>query len=301
MEKEFENLNQPKKSGNSALKAIIVVLSLLLLGSGGFNYKLMTDHKQVVSLLSTEKDSLANDLKAKIAEYDLMIADNTALKDELQAEQSKMVQLLEELEKSKGDAASMAKYKGAFFKLKSDMDNLVAENQLIKQQNITLTLNLDSTKIVLNDFKKANDTLAEKNKGLSATVEKAAKLSVLNLKVLAVRQKSSGKQIETDKASKTNKLKVSFLIAENVIAKSGDTDYYIQIIDNTGNILGDKVTLPVGDKSLTYSFKTTVEYENETVKVDEELTGKEFSKGTYYVNVFDKSMISVSQTSFSLK
>ena len=298
MENELENT---KKSGKSSLKAIVVVLSLLLLGSGGYIYKLISDNNQTVNSLTTEKNTLASELKAKIAEYDVMIADNTALKEEIQAEQSKMVQLLEELEKSKGDVASMTKFKSAYFKLKAEMDNLVAENKLLKEQNVTLTSSLDSTKVVLNETQKVNDTLAAKNKGLSETVEKAAKLSVLNLKVYAVKQKGSGKQIETDKASRANKLKISFLIAENIIAKSGDRDYYVQIMDNTGNILGDKITVPVGTKSLTYSFKTTVEFENETVKVDEELSGKDFAKGTYYVNVYDKNMVSVSQTSFSLK
>ena len=298
MENELENT---KKSGKSSLKAIVVVLSLLLLGSGGYIYKLISDNNQTVNSLTTEKNTLASELKAKIAEYDVMIADNTALKEEIQAEQSKMVQLLEELEKSKGDVASMTKFKSAYFKLKAEMDNLVAENKLLKEQNVTLTSSLDSTKVVLNETQKVNDTLAAKNKGLSETVEKAAKLSVLNLKVYAVKQKGSGKQVETDKASRANKLKISFLIAENIVAKSGDRDYYVQIMDNTGNILGDKITVPVGTKSLTYSFKTTVEFENETVKVDEELSGKDFAKGTYYVNVYDKNMVSVSQTSFSLK
>ncbi len=298
MENELENT---KKSGKSSLKAIVVVLSLLLLGSGGYIYKLISDNNQTVNSLTTEKNTLASELKAKIAEYDVMIADNTALKEEIQAEQSKMVQLLEELEKSKGDVASMTKFKSAYFKLKAEMDNLVAENKLLKEQNVTLTSNLDSTKVVLNETQRVNDTLAAKNKGLSETVEKAAKLTVLNLKVYAVKQKGSGKQVETDKASRANKLKISFLIAENIIAKSGDRDYYVQIMDNTGNILGDKITVPVGTKSLTYSFKTTVEFENETVKVDEELSGKDFAKGTYYVNVYDKNMVSVSQTSFSLK
>ena len=44
-----------------------------------------------------------------------MIADNTVLKEELQAEQAKMVELLEQVEKSKGDAAAMAKYKMNIF------------------------------------------------------------------------------------------------------------------------------------------------------------------------------------------
>jgi hypothetical protein len=124
---------------------------------------------------------------------------------------------------------------------------------------------------------------------------------VLNLKVLAVKQKSSGKQIETDKAGRADKLKVSFLIAENQIAKTGAREYYVQIIDSKSNILGEKKTIPTGDKTLTYSFVSTVKYENKTVQVNEEVSGKDFAKGTYFVNVFDKNAELVSKTSFELK
>lgn len=289
------------KSNNSGLKAAVVVLALLLLGSIAYIYKLSTDSKETVNALTTEKETLAEELKAKIAEYDVMIADNTALKDELQSEQAKMVELLDQVEKSKGDAAAMAKYKASYFKLKGEMDNLIAENKLLKEENVTLTSSLDSTKVVLDDAKKFNDTLLVQNEGLTKTVEKGSKLAVLNLKVLAVKERSSGKQIETDKAGRADKLKVSFLIAENQIAKTGNREYYVQIIDSKNNILGEKKTIPAGDKTLTYSFISTVKYQNKTVQVNEEVSGKDFAAGTYFVNVFDKNSELVSKTSFNLR
>ncbi len=289
------------KSNNSGLKAAVVVLALLLLGSIAYIYKLSTDSKETVNALTTEKETLAEELKAKIAEYDVMIADNTALKDELQSEQAKMVELLDQVEKSKGDAAAMAKYKASYFKLKGEMDNLIAENKLLKEENVTLTSSLDSTKVVLDDAKKFNDTLLVQNEGLTKTVEKGSKLAVLNLKVLAVKERNSGKQIETDKAGRADKLKVSFLIAENQIAKTGNREYYVQIIDSKNNILGEKKTIPAGDKTLTYSFISTVKYENKTVQVNEEVSGKDFAAGTYFVNVFDKNSELVSKTSFNLR
>ena len=288
-------------SNNSGLKAAIVVLALLLLGSGAYIYKLTTDNKESVTALTTEKSALSEELKAKIAEYDIMISDNTALKEELQSEQLKMVELLEQVEKSKGDAASMAKYKSSYLKLKGEMDNLVAENKLLKQQNVTLTSSLDSTNVVLNDAKRFTDTLLTQNESLTKTVEKGSKLAVLNLKVLAVKEKSSGKQIETDKARRADKLKVSFLIAENQIAKTGNREYYVQIIDSKSNIIGEKATIPAGDKTLTYSFISTVKYDNKSVQVSEEVSGENFAAGTYFVNVFDKNFELVSKTSFNLR
>jgi len=177
---------------------------------------------------------------------------------------------------------------------------LMTENEGLKKQNTKLTTQRDSTVVVLSESKKTNEVLAGQNEELSKTVEKGSKLTVLNMKTAAYKVRSSGKQIETEKAGRTNMLKISFTIAENQIAKSGDKAYYVQVIDSKSNVLGDKQTANFGDKSLTYSFISNVKYVNKTVQVSQDLPGKSFEKGTYFVNVFDKDEL-VSKTSFTLK
>ena len=162
------------------------------------------------------------------------------------------------------------------------------------------TTNLDSTNVILADSKNYNQVLVGQNEELAKTVEKGSKLAITNLKTGAYKLRSSGKQIATEKASRTDMLKINFTIAENKIAKSGDKVYYVQVIDSKNNVLGDKATANFGDSNLTYSFTTTVKYENKTVEVSEQLKGKDFAKGTYFVNVFDKAEL-VSKTSFSLR
>ena len=291
------------QKSNSSLKAIILVLSLLLLGSLFYIFKLTTDTKTLqteVASTKTEKDNVLKDLQELKATYDAAIAENTSMSDELIAEREKVVGLMAQLEKSKGDAASMAKYKQQFLTLQTKMNSLMQEVEVLKKENTKLTTNLDSTKVVLTDSKNYNQVLVGQNEELSKTVEKGSKLSVLNLKTGTYKLKSSGKQIETDKASRVDILKVSFTIAENSIAKSGDKTYYIQVIDTKSNVLGDKATVNFGSQSLTYSFTTSVKYENKTVQVSQDLPGKNFEKGTYFVNVFDKSEL-VSKSSFTLK
>jgi hypothetical protein len=48
--------------------------------------------------------------------------------------------------------------------------------------------------------------------------------------------------------------KISFTIAENQIAKSGDKVYYVQVIDSKNNVLGDKKIIDFGADTLTYSL-----------------------------------------------
>jgi hypothetical protein len=291
------------QNNHSKLKAIIGILAVLLIGSLIYIFKLTSDSKNLETTVveaKSEKASVLKDLAELKATYEAAIAENTSMSDELIAERDKVVKLMEELKTAKGDAASLRKYKDQYRGLEQKMKNLMEEVTVLKTQNQTLTTNLDSTKVVLEDSKKYNQVLVGQNEELAKTVEKGQKLTVTNLKTGTYKLRSSGKQIQTDKASRTDMLQVSFTIAENKIAKSGDKTYYVQVIDSKNNVLGDKETISFGDTSLTYSFTTTVQYENKTVDVKEQLKGKDFAKGTYFVNVFDKGEL-VSKSSFTLK
>ena len=288
------------KNNNSSLKAVIAVLAVLLIGSLVYIFKLSSDTDVVKTELTTtltEKESVMKDLQELKATYDAAIAENTSMSDELIQERDKVVALMDDLNKSKGD---VSKYRNQVVGMQAKMKTLVAENDELKKQNGVLTVQRDSTIVVLGESKKFNEVLVGQNEELAKTVEKGSKLSILNTKTAAYKMKSSGKQIETDKASRADVLKVSFTIAENQIAKSGDKTYYIQVIDAKNNVLGDKKTESFGDNTLTYSFKKTIQYENKTVQVSEDLPGKDFAKGTYFINVFDNDEL-VSKTSFSLR
>lgn len=295
--------NQENQKSNSSLKAVVIVLALLLVGSLVYIYKLTNDTttlETTVTKTLTEKESVMKDLGELKATYDAAIAENTSMSDELVAEREKIVTLMSNLEKSKGDVNSLKKYRQQYNDLQVKMKSLMQEVEVLKKENQTLNTNLDSTKVVLEESKNYNQTLVGQNEELSKTVEKASKLTVLNLKTAAFKKRSSGKEIATEKASRADILKVTFTIAENQVAKSGDKTYYIQVIDAKNNVLGNKETVTFGSEVLTYSFSTVVQFENKTVQVSEELPGKSFEKGTYFVNVFDKNEL-VSKSSFTLK
>jgi regulator of replication initiation timing len=245
----------------------------------------------------TEKESVMKDLEQLKATYDAAIAENTSMSDELIQERDKVVNLMADLKKSNANVSSFRSQVSA---LQNKMKVLMAENEGLKKENTVLTTQRDSTVVVLNESKKYNEVLVGQNEELSKVVEKGSKLTVLNMKTSAYKLRTSGKQIETDKARRADMLKISFTIAANEIAQSGDKTYYVQVIDSKNNVLGDKKVESFDGKDLTYSFTTTVKYQNKTVQVSEDLPGKDFQKGTYFVNVFDKNEM-VSKTSFTLK
>ena len=290
---------------NSSLKAIVVVLALLLAGSLAYIFKMTTDSNAMQTELTKEKDEktkVLEDLQLLEATYTKAMEDNTALTDDLAAEREKVTNLIADLKKSKGDAASLRKYKEQYLQLQRNMKVLVAENESLKKENQKLVNQRDSTVVVLGEQKRFNDTLVVQNENLAKTVEVASKITVMNLRTQAIKVRNSGKQVDTEKASRADQLKVCFALAANAVAKSGDKTYYVQIIDSKNNVLGQKKTEAFDDMTLTYSFVTVVPYNNKSVDVCEFLDGKgkDFEKGTYFVNIFDKAEL-VSKTSFTLK
>lgn len=290
-----------QQSSNTNLKVIIGILAFLLVASLAYMYKMSSDAKETQTTLVDEKSKVMSELEALKVSYDKAIAENTSMSDELIAERDKVVKLMEELERSKGDVKALQKYKQQAFALQSKNTELLGQVESLKKENTKLTTERDSTAVVLVESKKYNEVLIGQNEELSKTVEKGSKLSVLNLQTRGYKERSSGKQIETDKASRADLLKVNFTIAENAIAKQGDRTYYVQIIDSKNNVLGDKQTIAFGDQSLTYSFIKVVPYENKSVSVSEDLKGGKFEKGTYFVNIFDEKGEGVSKSSFILR
>jgi len=292
--------NQPSQS---KLKGICIALAILLIGSLIYNFQLRSEttvQKSELSKIKIEKTAIFKDLEEVKATYDALLAEKTTLSDELEAERQKVIQLMEDLKKSKNDVKSLIKYKHDCDEMERKLKSILQEVDVLKKQNNFLTTNLDSTKVVLEATKKFNDELKTTNEEMTKTIEKASKLVVTNLSITPFKQKSSGKQITTDKARRVDGLKIKFTVAENSVAKSGEKLYYVQVIDAANNILGNKETASFDGNSLTYSFTTTVKYDNKTVDVSQDLLGKDFVKGSYFVNIYDKGEL-VSKSEFNLR
>jgi hypothetical protein len=294
-------MENPQK--NSTKNLIIGALSLLLVGSIFYNFKLNNDATSLTSmavLAKSEKTTVLDDLNALKTTYDAAIAEKTTLSEELIAERDKIVQLIAQIETEKGNVRSLQKYKSQYFALESKMKNMLADMDALKKDNTKLLVQKDSIQVITVESKKANDNLVVQNGELNKTIEKASKLAVLNLKSVAYKKRSSGKKVDTEKASKADVINVSFTVAENQVAIPGERVYNIQVIDSKNNVIGEKLTENYGEEVLTYSFQKKLNYENKTVEVSEDLAVAEITSGTYFVNVFDKGQL-VSKSSFELK
>jgi hypothetical protein len=288
---------------NKGLKAVIVILSLLLVSSLAYIFKLsnQVDLSSVKTVnLITEKDKVIANLNALKEIYDQAIAENTTISADLIAEREKVVQLLNDVSKSNGSIEALSKYKTRYVGLEGKMQTMMVQVADLTKKNTTLSTQIDSTKTVINSQNETNAALKGQNSEMNSKIESASRLTILNVKGTALTIKSSGKQLETEKASKTDAIKITFTIPENKLAKVGDRDFYVQVIDAGNNVLGEKKSITFDGKLLYYSYLATIKFDNNTIENSQTINGKDFMKGNYKINIFDKNNIIIS-SNFNLK
>lgn len=305
--------NQSKSSTLRAVMISFCVLTLLL--SGVFYYSSGMSNesasvlkskfdKPVLSKNDLEKKMILQQLNDLKKTYDEIILNNKTLSLELIQERDKVIQLMSDMLVSHDNKVSLDNYKVQLKALQEKLALVSVENVELKEQNLSIkeqNANIKEqrkiTEGVLNESQKKNEVL---KRDLVNTVEKFSKLEVSNASVISYRLKSSGELVITDKANKVEGINISFVIAKNEIAKASDKTYYIQVMNSENTVLGDSNMRTHQYKSLVYSMESNVRYENKMVRVSENLMGKNFAKGTYYVNIFDGEEL-VEEGTFTLK
>ncbi|MGB5261954.1 MAG: hypothetical protein WBN28_00005, partial [Lutimonas sp.] len=134
-----------------------------------------------------------------------------------------------------------------------------------------------------------NDTLKAVNEVLAKKVEIGSALNIKDAQVTALKMRSNGKYTETNKAQKTDAIKVEFRLIENEIAEPGDKEAYIVVQRPNGSVINAKGTVLLKDGTeVKYTEETTINYENAELDVVLfiEDKGEKYEKGTYPIRVY---------------
>jgi len=294
---------------NGWVKPLLVVLFVFGLGAtfyifskdSNFDFGLpkdVRDEKQNTIVLNeselAQKDILDSLNTLKLA-YDVAILEKTSLSQQLEIEKRNVENLMEIIGASKNPSVEqITLYRKQLSDLRLSLSSNVLEVKKLKSQNKNLLTEIENQNVVMYQQKAENDTLVSKQKKLETTLKDASKLTMSNFKAVALLEKKSGKELETAKAKNAQKLKVSFTINGNSIARTGKRIFYIQVLDQKNKVLGEDKLIEFGnDKALVYSFIVAVDFQGKPANVYGILNSDDghFPKGTYFVNFFDKQEI----------
>ncbi len=296
-------MENKSESNNRSFKVILGILAFLLVATAFYTYTLYTDSAANEKQLLEEKAVVMQDLNNMAEQYDIAIGDNEVANAKLVEARDRIQGLMDSLKVSDNNVRSLWRYKTKFLALEDEMDALLAENDSLKVENALLATVLDSTQLQLSESTVFNDSLLAQNTELADIVENAAVLSTAGLKGFGVIVRSSGKLIPTERARRTDKIRVCFTVTKNVLVLSGDKEFFVQVLDPNNNVLGLNQEIQFEEKVLNYSLISKFNYESKNLDVCEFIDARgdgKFAKGRYIINIFDENNL-VSTSEFTLQ
>ena len=290
-----------KKSNN---KLIIIALAVLLVGALAYTFYTGKEHKKLTDAIEVEKLEIEQNLDSMIVRYEDAIAQKTSMSAELTVERDRIIALRDSIKDMKViNYNLLRRFKGEIFKLEESNKKLFLMNESLTSSNQLLTSNLDSAKVAITKQIAKNDTLTVQNLTLAQKVALGSELKISSAKVLAMKERNSGKLVETTRANNTDALRINLTIVKNEIAEKGDRQVYIQIVDAQGKTMSQKGEFMLYDNSkVSYSDLSMVNYMNEAVDLISlvEVNRDLMKAGVYAVNIYIENKF-VGATKFVLK
>ena len=283
------------------LALIIIALSCWLISLKGDLSTLENEKEQQRADFQAEVDSLVrvhNELKANYGELSSQLAEKDSI---ILADAEEIKKLLDQqwdynrIKKKVADLQAISQgYIRQLDSLYVVNEQLVAENERIREE--------------VQEERKQNRNLQRQKEELTSKVNMAAVLRIYNLTADAVRFKGGSTETETDKAGRTERVRVTFTIGQNDLVEAGTKVFYMRIADPSKNIIckgmGDEYAFMYQGEMLQYTEKIQVNYDNREKDVRAyyvKPSGKDMLPGYYFVDIYDDSDNLVGQTSFNLR
>ena len=289
---------------NNGLKVIAGLLGVVLLATIIYTVSLYQDKKKTTMALTQEKDLVVEDLNSLKSEYDKAILESNATNEELVTARDRIAKYIDSVKTMKADIASLSRYRRQVNVLKAEREELLRQVDSLTQSNTLIAMQRDSTFVELEKQTVFNDSLVVQNTQLADAVERGSALNLSSFTVDAVRERNNGKLVSTSRAKSTDKFKICFTVADNVIAEAGDREFLVEVLDPQGNVLGGGLSKSSEDgASVSYSKETAFYYENNNLDVCDFINkpSGDFQKGNYMVNVYDDKLKLLGTSKFALK
>lgn len=295
----------PKKNSNVIYFLIVVILALV----GSDVYLLLTKTKSdsvIVSQegdkdrLKTELDSLENQIEQVNSGKTKMSAAMVAKNDSLKV---KIKELRSQLAKGKLTAAELSKAQEDVKQLRYFVTKYTADIEELKKQNESLSNERDTLKTNLATVNQKATTLQKQKEDLDTKVQIASALKIGSINISTLKLKSSGKEVEKNRAAVTKKIKIDFTIPSNAVAEKRLHDVYVRIIDPTGNLITqtDSGNFQADGQDFQYTFKAAIDFKDDGsgYSIDWVNPGT-FQKGDYTVILYADGY-TMGKSGFTLK
>ncbi len=238
-----------------------------------------------------ERDNVKGELLQIQKDFESLQTNDKVLQAEIEAKKAEIAQLILDADKHKGDAYVISKLKKESETLRQIMRGYVRTIDSLGTMNKTLIVEKDNVLKELDSEKTKTTGLNKEKEDLQATIQKGSIISCNAVVSKGVKFKSGGsKEVETSKASRTQKIKVTFTLGENKIAKAGDRTVYVRIVTPDGKEMAkgydDNYKFTFNKSSGYFAGKVTLNYANSEISGVTYCEGQgELVPGNYIIEV----------------
>jgi len=239
--------------------------------------------------ITQESEVVKKDLNQLQTEYDALKTDDEGIKKEIEEKKEEIAKLQAEAEKHKNDAYIISKLKKETKTLRDIMQHFVVEIDSLNTMNKKLIAVNDSVSTELHSEKKKSSTLQSEKDNLFKI---GSVIKTSGMTVTAFNVKSKGKENDTKKAKKTDKIKIGFTLGENKIANKGKRDIYVRMVTPDGKEWTESADadhmFSFNNSKGFYAAKKTISYDNNEMPVEilvKKKDKEEFLPGKYQIEV----------------
>jgi len=284
-----------KKITPPIMMAASVILAVLLIFLVIMYFNQKSKMIEMETILTEEKDSLANELKSMVFAYDTLKTNNDTLQAGLEKERERIVQLLAI---NASNVQLIKKYKSEITTMREIMKSYIVQIDSLNTRNTILVAENTEIRQQMKQVRNANTELSKVREELSDKVEIASVIQAKDVAAIPLNKKRK----ETTRISLLDKVRVCFTLRENPIAKAGEKEVYMRVIrpDSLVITASPDNLFEYKRSKIIYSANRIVDYINQDIEmcIYMDNTG-DFIVGTYSVELFLEDNI-IGRTTFML-
>ena len=285
--------SEKKKDPRIPMIATSIILGAVLIFLIIMYFDQKSKMVEMETVLTEEKDSLANELRLMVHGYDTLKSNNDTLNANLAKEKERIVRLLSI---NANNAQLIKRYRGEIGTMRNIMKSYIVQIDSLNSRNKLLVAENTEIREQISQVRSTNTELSKVREELNQKVEIA---SVIQAKdVVAVPLNKNRK--ETTRLSLLSNLRICFTLRENPLASAGPKEVFVRVIRPDSLLITSSPdnVFTHRENKLIFSANRTADYMNQDIEmcIFVDNTG-DFIVGNYSVELYLEDNI-IGRTTF---
>ncbi len=244
------------------------------------------DRSNMVNNLTVDKETLTEQLGQLKVDYSTLSTNNDSLNTQLDHERLKVEELIERVKKTDASNRSrIRQYEKELGTLRSIMRSYIVQIDSLNTLNNSLRKDVAQAKDEASQSKQKYNELRSTTDEYAKQVEVGSIVKGRGFNAVAITSANK----ETDRSSRTAKLKVCTSLIENSLAPKGPMTLYIRVFGPDKMLLttSEQQNFSVNGERLIYSASREVDYQGSEIEICIYYAGdQKFTKGVYSIDVY---------------